>query len=472
MNNQIVEDLRRNILNINDDILFKIGDMICLELYQTSVRLDINSHLIYDIIIELQEEGQYINEILQKFKDNDLISKMVLSINDIQEDNIIEYFNSLRSDVYNLLLCLKGYITEISYTHEICGEILYKEDTVKKYMDDIEEININVIYENVYKFLMKDTSVLSQKIIEFVSVIPLKISRNKYYDIIKNALLMSFNSNSEEDINIILQEYKLVLNGTMTSGYGQQFDKYFHKAHMLNQLDIDTLSIEDIKKLYKEIDELIVEINSIEDIIKQIVYLANRFVVLNILHERNYRFDKNKYRQILKLWDEYKVKDNKSIDKHILKKCSQEIKLLENKIIEYNKKSSEFKGSLSKELNTVDKNIDKDLAAIYNVIAYINDVSFERENFTFKESKEKASLNYLEQAVENFIEFINRNIKNMSNKQRKVRMRRLLCLTEFPFKDADDFFNYFKNSIETNAAKEDLITNIKLILAVMEKYNV
>lgn len=472
MNNSNDKELKDSILNINHEIMFNIGDMAVLELFQIAFSMKTSYNAIYRIIIELEKDGEYIRTLVEKTQNYDLIKKMVFGIKDIDEDVSMEYFQKIRDDIYEILHCITGYVTEIAYIKEISREILYKENVKQNYSDSIGGINTEKLYENVYDFLTKDMDELSHKIRGLVSVIPLKISRNKYYDIIKNAIEKDLCTKTEDDVNAILERYKLIFNGAMAVGYGQRFGKYFRKAHMLNQLSIEKLSLEDIKEVHKETSEILIEMNSIAELIRQIGYVANRHIILNIIGEAEYRFDKNKYNQIVKLWDEYVIEDNEKVEKKIMERCNIQIEILGKKIQEDSARSLDFVNDFSEKFGIIDNNTEENLTNIRKILYYMNDTSFENKDFIFLEGKQTVTSNYLEQAIENFLEFINRNIKNMSNKQRKVRMRRLLCLTEIPFRKPEDFFRYFKSSIETNTTKDELVANINLISEIMKKYSV
>ncbi|WP_202711016.1 hypothetical protein [Sporosalibacterium faouarense] len=460
-------ELKKLILEINENQLNNIGQMAILE----SIMMEIDLKKIYnkniDLINNQGEDGEKIVKLYKKIRNKDLDISLVINSNEMSKELGYGYFKNLRAGCQDLLSSISGYVTEISYLNEIASETLHKDDIKRGYVDVVENIDMDKFYQNVYKFLTEDMDSLSYRAMEVVSVIPMRISRNKYYDIIKTAIIKGLRSSSKEEVSILLDRYKTIFNGTMEEDYGQRFDYYFRKTHELKKFDFKDSSLDNLLELHNDTTEILTEIDRIVDVIRKIGLILNRYIVINLLKKRLTKLDED-ILDILKLWDSCDEENNK-LEEEIFDKCKDRIKSIEEDFGEDNLKLQEIITEFYKRESQMDEESNNQLLKTQRVLSYMNDMSLEKEELLFQNQIEVVDDNYLDQAVDNFIEFVDRNIKGMPNILRKTRMRRLLCLIEFPFKQPDEFFNYLRNSIESSS-KEDLIANINLVAEVIAKY--
>lgn len=465
-----LEELSQKILDINIEQLMNIKNRALIEIFQLGLKLKSFYTENTNLLLKLEKDGEKVNALYKKvhnilFEVNNKLEPQQL-LNDLS----IEYFFSLRDDVENLLVGLSGYITEISYVHEISREIIHREEVYRAYSQVIENVDTNKLYQKIYNFLIEDMSTLPQKIIEVVSAIPLKIARKKYYDLIKTATIQAFNGNSQERVNLNLDRYKSIFNGSMEFHYGQSFDYYFRKTHELKQLDLEGLTFEKAEKIYDNSVDVLSEVNVITSIIIQIGLLANRFIVLKMLEDKTSDKDDIELEEIINLWNRFNEDMKSKIEEKIANQCEDKINELERGLGEINGKFQELIERFYGNKGQLNETLDSEMLKTQKSLTYLNDVSIQKKELLFEESNDTASASYIEESVNSFIDFLDRNIKKMGNKERKVRMRRLLCLIDNPFKNPDDFFSYLKSSLETNNSKRELIINANLIAEAMSRY--
>lgn len=78
------------------------------------------------------------------------------------------------------------------------------------------------------------------------------------------------------------------------------------------------------------------------------------------------------------------------------------------------------------------------------------------------DSIEIVEKNYLDELLNNFTQYLNRNISTMTNLERKIRMRRLLSSMEFPFEKPEDFMDYIQVSLNPRiTSKEEILVSMK-----------
>lgn len=465
-----LEELKREILRVNDNQLYNIGHMAILEglLFHIDLKENFNNNI--DLVKQQCEDGEAISNLFEKISSKDLDIKLIVTSNEMSKELGKGYFQNLRKTCQRLLASLSGYITEISYINEIAYEIIHRRKITEEYNDVVESVNLEKFYQNVYKFLTEDMDLLAVKINDIISVLPLSISRKRYYDVLKSSIIKALEKNSKEEVIILLDRYKTIFNGTMEEDYGQKFDNFFRKTHKFKQHDLKSNSVTEIEEIYKDTTEALQELNTIVNILRQIGLIINRYIIINILKENLISFnDENK--KIMELWDIYINRNDESLEQEILKTCENKIKDIEKRFSDENVKLHNLITEYDSKEGKIDKEFDKKLLKTQDVLSYFNDSNIEKEELLLKNEKENVSPDYLEQAVDNLVDFIDRNIKEMPNRMRKARMRRLLCLVELPFMKPDDFFNYLKNSVE-NISQENKIININLVAEVIARYRV
>ncbi|WP_425448193.1 hypothetical protein [Dethiothermospora halolimnae] len=463
LKNLTKEKLKNYILNINDKQLTRIGILSLLEMIQSIIDvkdgLEEGKELLED---RLSEEY---DDIINLYKDIEIIGKDIFNILKDQGDNKIEekHVFELREKAHKLLLGMSGYITEIAYINEIANGVLEKEKFNKSYNNMVQNIDLKKFYDNVYKFLTEDMNTLHIKAMEIVRVVPMKIAKQKYYDIIKTAIKKSLGNSSETKTDRLIKRYKSIFNGTMEIEYGQGFDFYFRKTHEFKQFDFKTASIDEVEKVYNDTTKILVEMNDITEMIREIGLIINRIIIIL------FSIDKisNKKEQVINIIEIYN--DDKR-QRELSKLLKEGFKEVNEEFTKDNINLEKIIGVYIDKDRNIDEDINKELMVTKEYLAYLNDNYLEDIDLLIDKEGEIATQDYLEQSVDNLTQYINRNIKGMSNKQRKVRMRRLLYLTDFPFEKPEDFFNYLKNSIENNSSKDDIILSINKVASVMASY--
>lgn len=463
------EELKEIILDINEKQHINIGHLAILEIYFMHIELEKYYDENKEIANKHDKDSKDISRLIKRVQNKDLDINLIINSDEMPDELGKGYFKSLRNTSQQILSSISGYITEISYINEIAKDIIHREQIKNEYTEVVKDIDINKFYENVYNFLTEDMNMLMTKAMEIVSVLPLKMPRKKYYDMLKQSIIKGLKNSSKEEVTLLLDRYKTIFNGSMEEDYGQKFDYYFRRTHELKNFNFKDSSIEEITQIHNNTKELLDEINILVGIVKQAGFITNRYIVINMVKNKLSDLD-NEIEEIIDTWKKYMSNDSKSKE-NVVNKIEEKIKEVETTFNESNLNLNKLITEFSNQEIKLDKDSNEELLKTQRVLAYLNDNTLEKEELLHNKEVETVNKDYLEQATDNFIEFINRNSKNMENFERKARMRRLLCLIDFPFKRPDDFFNYLRNSVE-NTSKKDLIVNINLVAEVIARYRV
>ncbi len=104
------------------------------------------------------------------------------------------------------------------------------------------------------------------------------------------------------------------------------------------------------------------------------------------------------------------------------------------------------------------------------VLTYYNDIDFTKDEVLFLANKEPIDIDYLEQLIDNLIQYINRSIIKMDNMERKIRMRRLLSSLELPFVNIEEFLSYVEYTLdERMVSKEEILFTIDALNYLLDE---
>ena len=106
--------------------------------------------------------------------------------------------------------------------------------------------------------------------------------------------------------------------------------------------------------------------------------------------------------------------------------------------------------------------INEELERTKRILTYYNDTDFIGEEILSLDNENMVTPNFLEQACESLIKYINRSLSGMSNLERKIRMRNLLASIELPFGGIGEFFDYIEYSLDVKVSSKE---NINFIIA-------
>jgi hypothetical protein len=463
------EELIAEISKTNDKQLSKIGTMAYVELFNRTLYLRSilreDSALIEDI---LGEDAEF-KRIYDKFESEIIDLKPVMAFE--REDKLdVEELKILRKDIVKLLRCLASYNTEISYTNEIAKDLTYREFLKENASDMEKKIDFDKLYKNVQMFLSEDGRNIKQKVKDITSILPVRISKDKYYDMIGNAFDRTLKEGSTEIIDTIMSRYRTVFNGSMESEYGMFFDRYFRKAQEARYFDFKEAQTSDLNNIYNDTFDTITEINKVSNIVREFGVIVNRLIAISLLRENIMENIKNPdIKLLITDWNNY-LDNPKSNQSRVISQYKKVFKELDKKFQDTNNRLQKLTMENFNRRNKIDDELKDALQKAQYVLNYINDYSLEREDIPESTYYEPAGEQYLKQSISSFLEFIDRNTKDLSNIQRKARMRRLISLMDGVFATPNEFFEYFASSINLTSREEESVALVNGILELMNYY--
>lgn len=465
------EELLEQIAETNKTQLSNIGTMAYIELFNRNLYLKSILNENEDLINELLEEDSKFREIYGPAKESAINLNNILEIEDLDKNLNLEDLKKLRVDIVKLLRTLTAYSTEISYTHDVAKETIYKQFIAENKKELDRELDNQKFFDAISKFVMEDPMTLKNRIMDLTNVLPMRIAKSKYYDIIGEAFKRNLNYSSKRQADVVLARYKTLLNGSLEKEYGLYFNRYFMKSQEARQVDFNNLSTEELNKVYEDSYKVMTEIGTISNIIRELGVILNRLISICILKDNILENIVNYDLKPLKVaWTMYSEQANEATQSKVLKSYRSLFKIMDTKFKETNSKLQMITMENFNRKNKIDDHLKSQLVKTQYVLEYINDYAIDQEEILESDYQSIVEKDYLAEAVDNLVKFIERNITQMDTLQRRIRMKRLLSLTENAFKDPNVFFDYVANSIERISSKEELIATTNGVLDVITEY--
>jgi len=472
--NMTNKDLERELIKMNKEQLSIIRDMSYYYLFSNTLEilnLLSNEKLLVEFIINNKEKEKLVNrckmiiELFKKYHSN------------ISEEERKERVNTLvtqRKELYNMYITLYGYEIEMSYIKEIFEYEILKRTWNKQYENfAVDEKDIDYTINRI-SHILNYNKLNHYSFIELVSnilsVIPFRMSKHKYFDVVKSTLMRNLNSYPVNIAEDQMERYKMLFNSRLTGDFGILFDSYFTSVQKYNNIDLKVKSSEELEDAYKEITKLYFEISKLRTFIQNLGITTNRLIALYLsLKEVPITLEFQNY---FNKWKQFEENNDEKWLKTILKNSDNELMDKEKQLLDKVQSFERILQESAKREILLNENINQDVKYIRELLIYYNDVNFNKHEVLFPNNYEIIEGNYLDQLADNLIKYIDRSMQNMSNLERKIRMRRLLALIELPFNDIGEFLSFIEYSLDNNmVANWELAFSLEGINQLLDNYD-
>ncbi len=462
------EELKEKIINMNKDQLTIIRNMSYYYLIgNISETVDTfkKENILGDNTREREIIQKNLSQIIDSFNNYHLILSEERMLN--EKEKLI----NIRKELYKLANTLYGYSIELSYIKEI---LYYKEiknmpkNRFNNYKISRNDINylinkITITLDRVKNDYNKYNTLISKILL----LVPFRMSKLKYYEVLKSSLLRNFDKYAANMVESMIEDYKMKFNSTLLGDYGILFDEYFTEIQKLKIKNMD--GKEDEKEVInKDIEELSKRINQSKLFITNMGIIINKMLVLyltkgmvdelndNDIYSKFKKFIRNQKKDLLEILIETSNKKLEKNEKDLLNRTNE----FEVLVHESTRRGIVFEDELNSEIKYTGK-----------ILAYYNDITFTRDEILFPESYGIIDKNYLEQLIDSLIHYINRSISSMNNLERKIRMRRLLSQIDLPFNNIEEFLYYIEYSLDERVVSmEEIILTFYTLDELLEEF--
>lgn len=324
---------------------------------------------------------------------------------------------------------------------------------------DLNLEDLTSLIENALEASKGDYENYNYIISAIVYSLPMRLTRDKYFNTIKTALIRNLENLNKSEVEDRVNYYKRQWDSSLQYGYGIHFGYYFAEIERFKKKKFNEKSLEELNEISEELKVLTGDLNELYNFVLILGLTYNMIISILLSEETAFSAD------LEELWGKWK----KAIDSNNDDTT--------NKFLELNKKAiqesektivsslSEFE-ELNKEALRREDFDESQLNTIFfhtkKILTYYNDYNLSNLDLLLSNDKEETSPFYLDQSINSLIQYMSRTMVEMPNLERKVRMKKLLSLVELPFRNIEEFKDYIKYSLDKRNTPEGeikIITN-------------
>lgn len=222
--------------------------------FYSTVKVCMNYYTMKEIVFESEDKN---TDVCRYFKlVSDMLERYIIDRNAV-DDEVLEKIRQLRDNVEFKMKNLTAYTDG----YEIYEYILNRVEAGIK--DELEAVDIDELSEHMFRYVFSenDTVVVNSKLQLLMSQLPVRMTKNKFYDVVSNTLSIykGGETNSVDDFADMLRTAVLIKK---PKGFETEYPYLYHVYCDLAQADYKKLDLESFNKLDEELAQAAAIINN------------------------------------------------------------------------------------------------------------------------------------------------------------------------------------------------------------------
>ncbi len=380
--------------------------------------------------LPMPEEVENIKDDVKKYLSN--LDSTLNSAPEVKEAALEECI-ALKDKLVDIYKSVYSYYVEWNVVATPIGD----ENALRKYKDTDaakKKIDYNRFYQDCFEYLDLSNSIFEQKtrIGKLLKCLPLKMTKDKYFDLVERSLNLAFAGESEEAINLSLDTFVNTCAPRAKETYGKYFPEMAELLATKSKVKPSELTDDKLDDVYLDLTTGFEILQDVEESFQDIFNDINSLIILLFA---GFSFDdltedNPEYRDVYYKCVELITKPTEAEIELFGEQLRDMVEAYAEKLIdrtnEINKKEADF---FDKYGQTELKDEDlKKLAASEAFIrsCFYGDLNEEIFNFNYEENLPPASEEFKQAAFSGFINTMRNELAKLPNAVRKVSMLSLL----------------------------------------------
>lgn len=268
--------LEEKVRKLSADYIYKeaVSSLLLLLLSVTEDETNSEEPFHYEIHPNILEIKKAIRHYIVQAKD-------ILNDDDQLRLSALEDCMDLKKEILSIYENIYGYFSVWNTYSTLVGD----EVALRKYREEAmtdKKIEWDLFYMDCKEFLNSANTVLEQKNLmgQLLKCIPLKMAREKYFDILKESLNLAFSGESEEFISASLRAFESFCAPQHFREYGKYFPEIAQWLASKKTLHPENMSDEELNEEYTDFNSVFDDLNRIEEYFTCIFNDINALIIL------------------------------------------------------------------------------------------------------------------------------------------------------------------------------------------------
>lgn len=385
------------------------------------------------------------------------IHKATISLKDVLADKEIKL--AAFEDTFGLkkqIVSIYANIYRYYAQWNIISSLISDEVALRKYREQNntdKKIELSMFYTDCMDFIQSAESISQQKnyMGYLFKCVPFKMARDKYFNLVKESLVLAFGGESEESITTSLNTFKNTCAPDKAPNYGKYFPDIAQCLQDKISIKPSSLSDQQLDEAYTDMNTLFESLSEIEDYCQEILNAIDSLIILFYLDfsfedltNGNFGYADVYY----KVCEILKNPDDTLFNETVKNILEEYIEPIIDKANEINKKEMKLLEKVT-DFSDLPEDLGKILATEGFVRAtFYDDLNEEIFNFNLDLDAPPANEDFKMNAFNNFIDFMKEYFTSLPLSVRKSSM--LMLLGSLPIAmDIHSLMDYIKDGIDT-----------------------
>lgn len=393
-----------------------------------------------------------IKEIQNKINDYILKIEDILSNNKLKETALNNCFE-IKNEILEIYKTVYRYFAQWN----IISTVISDEIAIRKYREDDKnkdkKIELSLFYTDCIEFLQsaESESQFRTYMAQLFKCVPFKMSRDRYFDIVKDSLKIAFADESEESIAIAMETFKNTCAPEGTENYGKYFSEIAKYLEDKKSIKASELTDEELDEEFMDLNTIFESLTDIEDYFQEMLNDINSLIILfymgysfEELTEQEFGYSDVYY----KVCEIIKSPEDSLFDETVIAMLEDYVEPIIDNANEINKKEMELLKTVT-DFSSFSEDTQKTLASEGFVRSlFYGNLNEEIFDFNIDPYLPTASEEYKEAKFNDFIDFMKTYFASIPMTVRKSAMQMLLSSLPISM-EVQSLMEYIKDAIDT-----------------------
>ncbi|MGN0514223.1 MAG: hypothetical protein ACI4GD_08075 [Lachnospiraceae bacterium] len=270
--------------NLDKNLSLYMSNMMTLYSRFSYIKLSMNYYTFCDVAAEL--DGEYSREIIGFLsKLNGIIDSNIVNNSNENLDEKIACVINMRDAVTQTMEIVTAYVDRFAIIEHILNRVEFKFSDDEFDADYYEQNFSNEILN--YILSDRDSVVINGKISEVMRQLPMRLTRNKFFDLIKDSMQL-YLGHEKTSLDDFIYMLKTVSGTYEPAGFSVRFPDLFELLKKLNGTDYKNISHEEYVNAQNSLEFATSFLSKMSDLYVQLMELIND--TLTILFAKPYAF--------------------------------------------------------------------------------------------------------------------------------------------------------------------------------------